>query len=248
MLGYMAVNRARFILARAYCAEAFALATAADDPALQAWVRGTESLSAYYQKRYTEALQLARDGQRYAHGEPQMIRLAINGEARALGRLGERPGVDEAVDRAYAGVAQLPHRAGMSSCISLGPYSEARVAANAATAYLSLGVTSKVLDYAARIESSVEESGVDWDRSLVRLDVATALIRQQRPDVEHAAGVATEALQASAGNPIESIRQRAGEFVVQARQWQGTPAIRELADVLRGSYATALPAPGPEDQ
>jgi hypothetical protein len=246
MLGYMAVGQARFILARAYCAEAFALAAAAEESDLQAWVRGTESLSAYYQKRYKDALDLARDGQRHAHGGPQTIRLAVNGEARALGRLGDRRGVDEAVERAYAGVCRLPSRAGLSSCISLEPYSEARVAANAATAYLSLGVTSRVLDYAARIESPVEESDVDWDRSLVRLDVATALIRQQGPDVEHAANVALAALQASAGNPIEPIRQRAGEFVTQARQWQARPAMRELTEAVRSWNSTTLPAPGPE--
>ena len=246
MLGYMAVGQARFMLARAYCAEAFALAAAAEDSDLQAWVRGTESLSAYYQKRYTDALELARDGQRHADGGPQAIRLAVNGEARALGRLGDRRGVDETIERAYAGVSRLPSRAGMSPCISLEPYSEARVAANAATAYLSLGVTSKVLDYAARIESPVEESHVDWDRSLVRLDVATALIRQQGPDVEHAADVALAALQASAGNPIEPIRQRAGEFVTQARQWQARPAMRELTEALHGWTTTTLPAPRPE--
>src|SRR3989442_5159481 len=60
---------------------------------LQAWVRGTESLSAYYQKRYTDALELARDSQRHAHGGPQTIRLAVHGEARALGRMGDRRGV-----------------------------------------------------------------------------------------------------------------------------------------------------------
>jgi hypothetical protein len=246
MLGYMAVNQARFMLAQAYCAEAFALASAAEDADLQAWVRGTESLSAYYQQRYADALELARDGQRHAHGGPQSIRLAINGEARALGRLGDRRGVDEAVERAYAGVSRLPSRAGMSPCISLAPYSEARVAANAATAYLSLGATSRVLDYAARIEAPVEESDVDWDRSLVRLDVATALIRQRRPDMEYAAEVATTALQASAGNPIESIRQRASEFVSQARQWQGTPAVREFTEAFHGWSSSTLPTPGPE--
>ncbi len=246
LLGYMAVNQARFMLARAYSAEAFALASAAGDEDLQAWVRGTESLSAYYQKRYTDALELARDGQRHARGGPQMVRLAVNGEARALGRLGDRHGVDKAVARAYAGVSRLPSREGMSPCLSFGPYSEARVAANAATAYLSLGATSRVLDYAARIESTVEESHVDWDRSLVRLDVATALIREQTPDVEHAVDVALTALQASAGNPIESIRQRAGEFVTQARRWQARPAMRELTEALHGWNTTTLRSRGPE--
>jgi hypothetical protein len=245
MLGYMAVGQARFVLARAYCAEAFALAGVAGDPDLQAWVRGTESLSAYYQQRFPDALELARDGQRHAHGGPQSIRLAVNGEARALGRLGDRRGVDEAVERAYAGVSRLPSRAGMSSCISLEPYSAARVAANAATAYLSVGATSRLLDYAAQIESPVEESHVDWDRSLVRLDVATALIRQRGADVEHAADVALAALQASASNPIESIRQRASEFVTEACQWQTRPAVRELTEAFHGWNTTKLPSPSP---
>src|SRR5207245_1673735 len=157
----------RFMLARAYCAEAFALAAAAEDSDLQAWVRGTESLSAYYQRRYTDALELARDGQRHAQSGPQTIRLAVNGEARALGRLGDRRGV------------------------------------------------------------------------------ATALIRQQGPDVEHAADVALAALRASAGNPIESIRQRATEFVTRACQWQTRPAMRELTEALHGWNTTTLAAPGP---
>ncbi|MGH2709466.1 MAG: XRE family transcriptional regulator, partial [Actinomycetota bacterium] len=200
LLGYMAVNCGKFLFAEAYCAEAFALATDGEDPDLQAWVRGTESLSAYYQKRYADALEAARDGQRHARRGPQAIRLAINGEARALGRLGDRRGVDEAVERAYARLSELPARGGLTPCISFEPYSEARVAANAATAYLSLGATSKVLDYAAQIESPVEESDSDWSRSLVRLDVATALIRQRQPDVEHVAEVGMRALQASAAN------------------------------------------------
>ena len=172
--------------------------------------------------------------------------MAVNGEARALGRLGDRRGVDEAVERAYAGVSRLPPREGMSPCLSFGRYSEARVAANAATAYLSLGATSRVLDYAARIESPVEKSHVDWDRSLVRLDVATALVRQQVPDVDHAADVALAALQASAGKPIEPVRQRAGEFVAEACRWQTRPAMREFTEALHGWNATTLPASGPE--
>jgi hypothetical protein len=98
----------------------------------------------------------------------------------------------------------------------------------------------------SRIESPVEESHVDWDRSLVRLDVATALIHQPGPDVEHAADVALAALRASAGNPIESVRQRAGEFVTPACRWQTRPAMRELTEALHGLITTTLPAPGPE--
>jgi hypothetical protein len=97
----------------------------------------------------------------------------------------------------------------------------------------------------ARIESPVEESHVDWDRSPVRLDVATALIHQPGPDVEHAADVALAALRASAGNPIESVRHCATEFVTEACRWQTRPAMREFTEALHGLTTTTLPAPAP---
>ena len=58
-------------------------------------------LRAYYRGDYNAAVELARDGQRYARGGPQAVRLAINGEARALGKLRDAAGVKEAVERAY---------------------------------------------------------------------------------------------------------------------------------------------------
>ncbi|WP_239312306.1 hypothetical protein, partial [Frankia sp. Cj3] len=120
LAGYMAVNLGDFPLARAYCVEAFTLALAVEDADLAAWVRGTESLCAYYAGDYRLALERAREGQTYAAGGPQAIRLAVNGEARALGQLGDRAGVREAVGRAFdlAEGAELPE--GMSPCISFG--------------------------------------------------------------------------------------------------------------------------------
>jgi transcriptional regulator with XRE-family HTH domain len=70
LLAYMAVNRGRYPLARAYCAEAFALGEYAEDPELQAWVRGTHSFCEYYAGNYTAAVDLARDGVRYAGTGP----------------------------------------------------------------------------------------------------------------------------------------------------------------------------------
>jgi hypothetical protein len=53
-------------------------------------------------------------------------------------------------------------------------------------------------------------------------------------------------LQASAGNPIEPVRQRADEFVTEASEWRTRPAIREFTEALHGWNATKLSVPSSE--
>jgi len=229
----MAVNCGRFPLAVAYCEEALQLSAGLDDPDLRAWVRGTQSLAAYYMGRFDDALELAQAGQHAASSGPQAIRLAVNGEARALGRLGDRRGVDEAVDRAFqlAEVHSVP--AGLTPCISFEPYSEARIAANAATAYLSVGDAARALQHADQVEALVEASDSVWSRSLVRLDRAAALLHQDHPDIEQAMQLGGEALVASADRPIRSVWQRAHELHAEAAPWRRLRVVREYGEALR---------------
>jgi DNA-binding XRE family transcriptional regulator len=138
LLAYMAVNRGRYVLARAYCAEAAHLGTFAGDRDLLAWVKGTESFCEYYAGDYREAVALARAGLEIAGSGPQQVRLLINGEARALGKLGDVAGVHAAVERAYAAAGAQPTVPGVSPCVSFGGYSMARLASNAVTAYASV--------------------------------------------------------------------------------------------------------------
>ncbi|SRR6266550_4901614 len=122
-LAYMAVNLGKFHSARAYGIEAFELADQVGDDDLRAWVRGTQSFTEYYTGHYDRALELAFDGLRHAGNGPQAVRLLINGEARALGKL-QRP-VDKAVGRAYELLTGFPAEPGMTPCNSFGLYSEA---------------------------------------------------------------------------------------------------------------------------
>lgn len=235
LLGYMSVNRGRPALANAYCTEAFGLAEEVEDLDLLAWIRGTESLSAYYKGDYRRALELARDGQRYARTGPQSIRLAINGEARALGKLGEMYAAEEAVGRAYAALDDHGS-AGHGSiipCISFEPYDTARTAANAATAYLSLGDTKQVSHYAAPVLEDVEFSDSDWSRALVRLDVATAYLVQDETDVEAAVNLAREAIVVSTEKPITSVRKRAIELGNKTSPFNDLPIVKEFREELR---------------
>lgn len=232
LLGYMSVNLGRFKLADAYCAEAFALAGYADDLELQAWSRGTASLSAYYAGDYRAALATAEDGQRYARGGPQAIRLGINGEARALARLGNARGARNAIDLAYAAASRCDTTPGLTSCISFGPYGQARTAANAVTVYVDLRDHAEVEQHAAAALPACEASDSVWSQSLVRLDVARSLIQTAHPQVERASALVNEALTISADKPITSVMQRSSDFLASAARFGPLLELDKLASTL----------------
>lgn len=232
LLSYMAVNASKPTLVEAYCAEAFHFAEAVDDADILAWIRGTQALAAYYAGRFAESADLARDGRQLAPDSPQSIRLLINGEARALAKLGNRSGTDRAVDAAFTLLDRHAAPSGLTSCISLGAYGRARTAANAATAYVALRDTRQVLAWAEQIELSVEQSDSSWTRSLVRLDIATALLRDRKPDVEQAMALGREALRIGAEHPIRSVWQRAHELQAHAERWITVRDVREYAEAL----------------
>ncbi len=234
LLGYMAVNLGRPSLGRTYCTEAVQLAAQIDARDVLAWIRGTESLAAYYSGAYPEALELARDGQRYARGGPQAIRLALNGEARALGKLHNLSGVHEAVARGFDLLSHTERtdRAGIIPCISFEPYDTPRAAANAATAYLSAGCREEVLEYARAAEVGVEISDSDWSKALVRLDVASALVTGERPEVERSATLGLEALRTTDGNPIASVKKRAYELHEKLGPWDGLHEVQAFRSEL----------------
>ncbi|WP_147456991.1 hypothetical protein [Micromonospora pisi] len=240
-LSYMAINLGHFDSARAYGLEAFSLADHVNDDELRAWVRGTQSLTEYYAASYGQALELARDGRCYAGGGQQAVRLAVNGEARALGKLGERSAVDRAIGEAYDLLDAFPRQAGMTPCISFGLYSEARTAANAATARLALAQPVEALAYAGRALEVVDASPSMWSRALVRLDMAAAVTSTSRPDLEHAAALMREAMTAANTHRIESIRQRTISTAQDLSAWSAEPVVSELPDEFTHWLANGSP-------
>lgn len=233
LLGYMAVNLGKFSTATAYNREAFQLGQIVDSSDLQAWVRGTQSFCAYYAGDFRAAVDLARDGQRYAKNGPQAVRLASNGEARALGKLGDVRGVDEAVQRAYRLAEHFEPVPGVSPCISFGLYSNARTASNAATAYVDLGLPERVREYADQVMPTFEASDSVWSQSLVRLDLAKSMVLSESPEPERAATLVVEALTISAERPITSVLKRSREFIHAASRWNDLPAVSEVAETLQ---------------
>jgi transcriptional regulator with XRE-family HTH domain len=233
LLGYIAVGRGDFPLARAYCLEAFQLGELARRPDLQAWARGTQSFCEYYAGRYDKAQLLAQDGLRYAGSGPQSVRLAVNGAARALGKLGDAQGVQRAVDQAYELMAQNTVPSGVPSSISFGCYSAAQTASNAATAWLSLGRPDKVQDYINLALPDISKSPSPWSRSLVMIDLALSLIQPKDADLDHAAELVTEALSISAGRPVVSVQLRASEFArAAATRWSNAGQLSTVREAI----------------
>ncbi|WP_446221628.1 helix-turn-helix domain-containing protein [Nocardia sp. IBHARD005] len=98
---------------------------------------------------------------------------------------------------------------GLTPALTFQAYGTARLMANTATAFLSAGRFDKALEFGGLVEDHVSRSDSVWSRTLVHLDVATALVLQRSPDVEHAVQLGIEALDVSADRPIRSVWQRA---------------------------------------
>ncbi|MFJ2629219.1 helix-turn-helix domain-containing protein [Streptomyces sp. NPDC087532] len=232
LLGYMAVNAGRTHIADAYCEEAYALATAAEDEDLQIWILGTRSLAAYYDRDYTEALAWADQGIGMAPQSAQAIRLLVNGRARALGKLKDRAGAERAIGLAEELSSRHDTPPGLTSCISFEPYGLARTLANAATAHVALGNSAEVLRYAGEINGLVERSDSAWSQALVRLDVASALLAGPQRDVEQAMLLGRQVLEAEGSPPILSVVQRAHDLNEQASAFSDITAVRDYHDAL----------------
>lgn len=211
LLAYMSVNLDQHAHARAFGFEASLLASAAQDRDLLAWIKGTQSFAAYYRGDYRDALRHARAGLHVAGSASQKARLLSNGVARAAGKLGEPILVQRAVDEALE-VSGDTGSAGLAPCIAFEPYTYARIVANAATAYLSVGRYGTVLDLTTQLDQVVTRSTSDWSRALVGLDAASALSRGADRDLDQACTVGVRALEDSRANPIASIGRRAAEL------------------------------------
>ncbi|MFF3867126.1 helix-turn-helix domain-containing protein [Micromonospora sp. NPDC001898] len=242
LLAALALDLRAFRVAHAYAAEAFDLAHAAQQPDTQAWARATQSLIAFYTGNHRDALAYAEDSLRHAGTGPHRIRLTINGQARALAHLGDRNGVDRAVDRTFELLAEHPSDGQVSTSLTLGPYCLTRAAANAATAYLALGHTTAVAGHLTTAIAAFDTAQLRGPQALSRLDMATAHLHAGEPD--QAAELALQALALTAEHRFESVHQRTEQFLATAHPLRRHPRIQDVANLLaeRTHPRTAPPA------
>ncbi|MFC8796940.1 hypothetical protein ACFT2C_04360 [Promicromonospora sp. NPDC057138] len=218
---------------RAYAREAFDLAEATGDLDLIAWARAAQSLVEYYDGQYLDALALADDGLARAPRGVHAVRLAVNGRARALARMGDREGVERAVDHGWA-VIEEHARPGvdLSASMDEGIYCEARTAGNAATAYLALGDAERVEQYATRALKTFDRLGVRSTQAMTRLDIATVLLQPGSRDLERATKLVTEVVEITAAERKYPVEKRTGEWLEAAQPWHALPAVREVRELV----------------
>src|SRR5260370_12427730 len=121
---------------------------------------------------------------------------------------------------------------GVPSSISLGCYSAAQPASNAATAYVALGMTGKVQHFVELALPDISAAESPWSRSLVMIDLAMSHVRSadgQGGDLDQAASLVLDALAISANRPVFCVAQRTSEFVRDATQRWGT--VRQVSAV-----------------
>jgi hypothetical protein len=234
ILAVIALDSGRLETARAYGTAAFHLAQLVDDANTQSWVRATQSLIEYYAEQYQASLALAVDGLTIAPNGPQAIRLLANGQARALARLGDKAGVIRAVEHAAGLLHQTrPATNVISDSLDLGPYCGARLAANAATAYLHIDEPDQVLVHASTALEAFDAAGVRGPRALTRFDMAVALVQGPRRDLNRAAGLIHEGLSVVGADEFGPVTQRAGEFLTLVGTPRHEPALRPAIEHIR---------------
>lgn len=99
VLSYAALDLGESAAARTHAQTAWKLANAADDDELRAWVRGTESLIARFQKDYPSAAHLIQDGMRYAGPGTSTVRL-LCGAAQCAANSGDSESAQRLLDDA----------------------------------------------------------------------------------------------------------------------------------------------------
>jgi tetratricopeptide (TPR) repeat protein len=232
LLCHLSFDLSSETLADAYSAEAWTIGDLCGDHGLQAYARSAQSFMAYYRGDYQDAAAYAADAARYAGSRPEAVQAAIH-QARAHARLGDRETVDRAVGRAFELRSSLNEPDAPHPFLAFEPYDTARIAGNAATAYLSLGATDRVVEYTDSALPALAACGSRAGQALTRLDAASAHLIGDAPDPERAADEVAQAVAAAGGLRSTVIARRAREFVHTAERWQPTPAVGAATEQVR---------------
>jgi transcriptional regulator with XRE-family HTH domain len=232
LLAHLAFDLNSQSLADAYGHEAWTLGQVCRDHRLLAQVRSAQSFIAYYRGDYSDAALYADEAARYAGSEAEAVQAAVH-QARAHARLGNGAAVDRAIGRAFevrASVAEpdVPH-----PFLAFEPYDKARIAGNAATAYLSLKQADRVTSYAEMAIPALAACGARAGQALTQLDVAAAQLVGRFPDVEGAAAYAGQAVEVARGLQSAVLARRAREFLQLAQRWRRTPALTAGMEQIR---------------
>lgn len=222
-LGYMdaAMTQAR---------TAFLCGELAGHNGLRCWVRGMQSLIAYWRGRTSEAAILARTGWEFVpeRGTARVRAAAL--EARAMGRLGDVDGMQDALRRAEEARAQITRSDQPGGMLA---FPEAKLMFYTASAYLGPARTLPDEEWATRAERAADTAiglyaGAPageqrlGELSLARLDLAAA--RLERSEVEGAGEPVRSVLVTTTQRPTDSVLRRLRQLATMTER----AGLREL--------------------
>ncbi len=219
---------------------------------LRAWVRGTQSLIAYWEGRYQDAVDLAAGGMPYATKGSAAVRLATL-QARASARYGDKQQALTAL--ALAADAQ-EHQTGADEVSGVFAFPEAKHACNRGTTYLLLGdpallpdaetECARAIDLYQTMPAAARSIG---DILASELDLVSVYL--ERRDLDGAASRLRPLLHTPVEHRIDSIVQRAGtlEGILERPEWGPAPLARELREQIRlfcpysaaGAFPSGMP-------
>ncbi len=228
--------------AQTHARVAFACADQAGHNGLRAWVRGTQSMLAYWDDRPADAVELAQDGWRYLPERgTSRVRLASL-EARALARMGDGHEARAALGRAAEArerVALDDDPGGMLA------FPLAKQLYSASSAILWLTPTRTSLQAAERDAATAvallaalpEGQRRVGEESLARTDVALARIL--RGDLDGAVSEIRIVIEISSVRRVESAMRRLTQVltILDRPAYRGQALAAELRDQIRSHLA-----------
>lgn len=226
---------------------AFLCAELAGNTALRAWVRGTQSLVAYWDERPRAAVELASDGWRYVpETGTARVRLAAL-EARAHARLRDQRGAENALARAEQARDEVR---GADEFGGMLTFPLAKQSFYTATAWLWLGGRDSYTNAERDAAHAVELYEADpleqrrlGELCLARLDLAAA--RLGRADLDGAADQLQDVLAIAAQRRTDSVARRLHQVgrALQRPRYQTSVLALDLYDQIQSFlWASAPPA------
>ncbi|CAO5172570.1 hypothetical protein FAIPA1_340013 [Frankia sp. AiPs1] len=200
----------------------------------------------FHAGRPDEALRLARDGLGRVADGPVRARLVCQ-SARALAGIGDVRGAAQALDEAYDLADLIPPDQWGRPGPAFETFHPVEVPYNATTALCLLGRPRAAEQHAELALPKLDAMEAPGFRSVIRLDLAVALARQGRLELERVCALAAEAIQISWGRTVTSVSRRADQLLAATRPHSEVREVRDLALMVREwqrSAADQRPAPG----
>src|SRR5262249_19009778 len=154
-------------------------------------------------------------------------------EARALAALGDVRGTARALHAAYDLGDTVPADRWCRPGPSFDGFHPVEVAYNATTALCLLGRPNAAQEHAELALPQLDRMDAAGFRSVIRFDLALALARQGRLELDQVCALATEAIKISRGRAVASVSGRADQLLAIIWQHNDVWEVRELAALVR---------------